>query len=50
MNKLETLKYFIFGLILGFLFGFMLMNIPYVMKKSATYIMLRRQPIIMEDK
>lgn len=43
---MENIKYFLLGIIIGFVFGFTLMNIPDVMKHSATYKNLQRQQII----
>lgn len=43
---LRELRYLIFGIIIGFIFGFTVMNIPDVMKNSGTYVRLQRQQMI----
>lgn len=43
---MDYIKYFLLGIILGFVFGFTLMNIPDIMKGSATYKNLQKQQII----
>ena len=43
---MENVKYFIYGVMIGFIFGFLIMNIPEVMQKSATYDRLQKQRVI----
>lgn len=43
---MEKIKCFIWGLIIGFMFGFTLMNIPDIMKNSGTYVNLQRRQMI----
>lgn len=43
---LRELRYLIFGIIIGFIFGFTVMNIPSVMKNSTVYQNLQRQQMI----
>ena len=43
MKMMNKIKYFIIGLIFGFLTGFTLMNMPNIMRNSGTYVRLQRQ-------
>lgn len=43
---MDNFKFFICGTIIGFVFGFLIMNIPEIMQKSATYDRLQRQRVI----
>lgn len=43
---LSELRYLILGIMIGFVFGFTIMNIPSVMKNSTVYQNLQREQAI----